>query len=355
MLLAIVSNIYFLGSKLHSDLKKLVVKDKTNILIKCIKNAHEYPYFNLVEPGLQCGLLAGNILKTYGINFEEISTDIANEMLKLMEQPSGKCKEKEKFFQHYYNITISDVLFQKWSNFVNFVDNTASDQLKRILFQFILDKHLQYILEVRNEIALKSKDNNIDDDITITSYEEKILRYVCGYIGYTLKRKFKKLSDGTVKTMLLALVNSWTKDDSCDSETTALQSTNDWVSKVDRGGLFKVNDQFYIFIRNVECEARKLLNIKLLKVYRGENLQNMLLENFQDSETIDRQWSNLTSRIECDSLKEKLKLEVFKKWINIRGNAFVKSWCNIVKIKQLKNKSKQIDAKGKKSLRQTLN
>ena len=68
-----------------------------------------------------------------------------------------------------------------------------------------------------------------------------------------------------------------------------------------------------------------------MKKYGGENIQNLLMSEFNKNNIIDLCWSSITSRIENETSKNTLKSEVLKKWINICGNAFVRSWVNTVK------------------------
>lgn len=45
------------------------------------------------------------------------------------------------------------------------------------------------------------------------------------------------------------------------SDCSCSNSTGSWVERVNRGGLFLVNNDFYTFIRNIEFELRKILNV----------------------------------------------------------------------------------------------
>ena len=102
-----------------------------------------------------------------------------------------------------------------------------------------------------------------------------------------------------------------------------------------------------MFIREVEILGRKYLNIELIKVYQGEDLRTALTSKFDESEKLDIAWSSLTHYIENFELKEFLKKEVLKKWLNIRGRAFVRAWVDIAKTKQFQREKKK--AGGKKT------
>ena len=59
---------------------------------------------------------------------------------------------------------------------------------------------------------------------------------------------------------IISMIESWKLDSNkISDEKSLLDYTKEWIYKIDRGGLFKVNDEFYIFIRNVELCARKSL------------------------------------------------------------------------------------------------
>ena len=130
------------------------------------------------------------------------------------------------------------------------------------------------------------------------------------------------MKDGDTSRAILSVIEFWCVDPDSSSKT-FLQYTEEWTHEINRGGLTNVTDEFYIFIRRAEVYARNTLNTNLMKKYRGENIQNLLMSEFNKNNLIDLCWSSITSRIENETLKDTLKSEVLKKWINIRGNAFL--------------------------------
>ena len=59
------------------------------------------------------------------------------------------------------------------------------------------------------------------------------------------------------------------------SDCSCSNSTGSWVECVNRGGLFLVNNDFYTFIRNIEFELRKILNVSFFISYCGENIREV--------------------------------------------------------------------------------
>ena len=58
-----------------------------------------------------------------------------------------------------------------------------------------------------------------------------------------------------------------------------------------------------------------------MRKYGDENIQNLLMSEFNKNNLIDLCWN----RISNETLKNTLKSEVLRKWVNIRGNAFVRA------------------------------
>ena len=52
-----------------------------------------------------------------------------------------------------------------------------------------------------------------------------------------------------------------------------LDYTRKWAELVNKGGLIEVNNNFFIFIRRTEIYVQKILNLELLKNYKGEELR----------------------------------------------------------------------------------
>ena len=65
--------------------------------------------------------------------------------------------------------------------------------------------------------------------------------------------------------------------------------------------------------------------MKLIVAYAGENLGNALLDKLKGKKNLNEDWDLLTSRLANKDLAEKIKVKIFKTWINIRANSFVKT------------------------------
>ena len=95
--------------------------------------------------------------------------------------------------------------------------------------------------------------------------------------------------------------------------------------------------------------ARHVLNINLIKNYKGEDIRDTLIKSFYESVLIDQSWSSLTRKVENKQLCMTLENIIFKKGIGIRARAFVNAW-----IPTAKRKNVSISDKSEPSLRKTL-
>ena len=130
---------------------------------------------------------------------------------------------------------------------------------------------------------------------------------------------------------VIDLIKSWESDsDNKLLYKTFLEYTRGWKDRTNRGGLFSVNDDFYIFIRRVENVARTVLNSNLIIKYKGEDLRDILMKKFQASFFIDLSWTSLTKNVESQPLKDLLKEIILRNWVSIRTRSFLKAWVRII-------------------------
>ena len=216
---------------------------------------------------------------------------------------------------------------------------------------FVLDRFLKFSIR----FYTPSEDVLIEvSKFKLSISEQETLRYVAGYVAFSLKKNIRNKQSPEGKA-IYQLLQSWgNKDDETIKETASiLDYTKVWVDLVNRGGLFKVSDAFYTFIEQIEKMVRTVINLNLLATYCGQDLHDVLMKKLSKSRFIEESWSNLTCSISNQSLVNKLKEKIFSKWINIRAHAFVKVWLQTMRLKLLK-KGEKVTHQGEPALRKTL-
>ena len=114
-----------------------------------------------------------------------------------------------------------------------------------------------------------------------------------------------------------------------------------------------VSDEFYIFLQGIENEVRKVLPIDFLIVYCGEDVKEVILEKLNANPSIQNLWDTRRKGVCNKHLIEKLKLQILKKYPNIRINAFITTYLQIMRRKTSRNETtrNKISGKGTSSLR----
>ena len=143
-----------------------------------------------------------------------------------------------------HKVSEDEELAIKWDILINQIECNTST--KNMLLQFIITKMYEKLLLKRNIILFKEEKEIVN--IQLSKEEQKILRYVAGFIPFSLSKKYKNKS-GDVADSVRKLLNSWR--DNVNSDATShpyLEHTKSWVESKNEGGLFLVNHKFYLFI-----------------------------------------------------------------------------------------------------------
>ena len=179
-------------------------------------------------------------------------------------------------FKKFYRFSVGDESFMQWVKFLELlhVGNNLEGVVKEILHQYILDKFFQVTLKYRNDVLCPKFEENVDDDISpLDTIEEQTIRYVADYILYSIRNSLqnKRSSNGIP---ILNILPCWGSKSSSDFEPSSfLDYTKEWIEKVNRGSLVVINDDLYIFVRHLEIETRKILNLNFIILYSGKNIK----------------------------------------------------------------------------------
>ena len=123
------------------------------------------------------------------------------------------------------------------------------------------------------------------------------------------------------------------------SHTDFLQYTTEWITKLNRGGLFPVNNQTFMFFSTIEKIVQSLLLSRLKRskhTVKGEIVQTVIAHTL-----VQQQWTALSQDIaDEDDVLELLK-EIVTKWVTMRGFALAAAWMEAFKKKEAKTTTKK--------------
>ena len=127
------------------------------------------------------------------------------------------------------------------------------------------------------------------------------------------------------------MLSCWVRNTDIDFDKASLyEYTREWVDQVNHGGLIEVTDDFFLFIKLIELECRKILNINFLITYSGQDIRDQLCSKMTNSELLQIDWHLLTKVLNNRLLCDKLFHRIVAKSVNVRINASVKTWMQIM-------------------------
>ena len=189
------------------------------------------------------------------------------------------------FLKKFYRFSVGDESLMQWVKFLELlhVGNNSEGFVKEILHQYILDKFFQLTLKYRNDVLCPKIEESLDDDISpLETSEEQTIRYVAGYILYSVRNSVQnqRSSHGVA---ILKTFFCWGSKSSSDFEPSSfLDYTEERIEDVNRGSLAVINDDFYIFVRYLEVQARKILNLNFMILYSAENIKLKVFEKLSE-------------------------------------------------------------------------
>jgi hypothetical protein len=267
-------------------------------ILEAIKKAANDPFFNMFEPGKSAGLFACELYANLDVTcpvLVEYASHLTSKIFPIVVLRKITTSNRENMVNKFFNSSVNENDIDKWNIFVNKkCSKTYEKHLLNLLYQFVLDEILQ-----RSVTFCKEASDIIDlPDMKISQHEEESLRYVAGYIVFSTRKNIKN-KHSTEGKAVLAMFAKWGNkgDSSLNEDVSFFDYTKSWVESVNRGGLFFVNDEFYLFVKTIEQLARHTLNINTLIRYCGEDLREKLLNSFNNSQLVQDHWNNLTKTV----------------------------------------------------------
>ena len=233
--------------------------------------------------------------------------------------PPTSSKVREQIWMRFSQFTSSDEYRKLWSSLYS----TAG-----IISSPVLSFYVTYTYFV-NVWKQQYPENHHQNTATETSHltydEENALWYIGGYIIRKILKKVEA-SKSSLKEELLAVINDRFLETSYDeldedkqNEIPAQEELNSriWLESINRGGLVKCSNDFYLLIRAVELELKKIIPLK------SSHLGNprTTAVNIGSTPTVQDAWDSLTSMPHhCE--REDQKTQILELYVKVRFYAF---------------------------------
>ena len=211
---------------------------------------------------------------------------------------------------------------------------------------------IEYVNEKLFEGCVKAKFHIEEQQIEppkMTEDDLNALRYAAGFVPWKLQQKYRKTTCNHPHRQSYLVCLAGMSDSTEEDECTFLEYTKRWIATIDRGGLFHISDEVYLFFYQVECIVRKLL-LEVLTI-NTQHGRKEIIDEVTSNDTVQFHWSIIAVEVDED-VGQELLAEIVQLWLTIRGfstaGAFVEHYKQITKKSVTKSSSLRKGLKRKK-------
>ncbi|SMN01852.1 hypothetical protein SPONN_125 [uncultured Candidatus Thioglobus sp.] len=184
----------------------------------------------------------------------------------------------------------------------------------------------QKLIEYLSEPGKRSKPSGIEQEVQLSSNELNAMRYACGYVPHSLLKKFEKQKGSKARQFVNCLGSMAVAGEESD----LISYTKVWIERVNRGGLFPLNDETFCLFIDIEKLVRTLLPKHITSKPCDSNV-NTIVGRVVSNDDIQFQWTLISQDIDSDEESQKLLGEVVTKWITVRGFSIASIWMEMYK------------------------
>ena len=281
--------------------------------------------------------------------FAEFSVNLIDTLNSTLEmkEPAIVQKLKENIWIEYAAIR-ANKLPELWNNFLASINcsNLGNDPLltelvNEQIFEGLLEKVFKiYDSKPTSTIASVRIGTNFSKD------EENVIRYACGYVVRKLMQKFLNQKNNEIKGAAFVESLSRMRADHEDnaSLTSFLEYTRDWIATVNRGGLYEVNDDVYLLMKEIEAtmQGELVYHLKRSTIMSEGSTKEKITNLVLQSSNVSFYWDILTGDIHNEEWRTELLTHIIALWLTIRGFSISMEWMEEYKcIMGMDNKKKK--------------
>ena len=159
--------------------------------------------------------------------------------------PPKTTQIREQIWKRFSQFTSSTDYIIFWNGFYETIGIQNSPVLSFYVTYTLFIRHWQHKYPTKQDL------HNTNEVSHLTYNEQNTLWYLAGYIIRKIKKQMKGKEE---------LIDTFIEEDMEDSDDDEECSAKDWLKLIDRGGLTKCTNDFYIFLRAVELELKSLLS-----------------------------------------------------------------------------------------------
>ena len=261
----------------------------------------------------QCQKFLANAEKRENIcRYAYFSKDLVKKLEAAACMESASAHGLQRIWARFHQLRIGE-LHQLWSKICRCIDVVELDPLA---IQYVNLKLFEPLVQDTFGSVAASQPA---PPTSLTSEEENAMQYACGFIPHKLLKKYEKM-DGTLAGQFVECLRNMAV---VGQEESILDYTRQWMARINRGGLFPLNDLTHCFFIAIEAIVQAELAKSVLPS-ENSNLSESLQERVMKDCDVQYQWT-LVRGYDFEG-NEKLLLEIVKLWVTIRGFSLAASW-----------------------------
>ena len=286
--------------------------------------------------------VAGEACMTAFDKFSEQLTSSINSLFDPKATYRSAATKREKLWLAFHIKLRMTELPKIWSGFLTTIQVECKDQLfqqsvNQKLYEMILCQHFS-----ANTSSAAKSTPRIEN---LTADELNALQYAAGYVPHALVKKYEKRTGEKYEAFIECLGDMAVVSEDVDF----LDYTKKWINKVNRGGLFPLNNITYQFFVEIEKQVRFILPSHATKSSGSTDaFKQDVVKKIADNEGVQWHWTLISQCIDSEEDAVELLHQIVLLWVTIRGFSLAATWMEMYK------KSNSKTTKQKKSLRRDL-
>ena len=139
-------------------------------------------------------------------------------------------------------------------------------------------------------------------EIVLVKDELNAVRYAAGFVPHILQNTYEKQTDKKSSQFVQCLGDTAV----VSSHTDSFQYTQEWLKKLDRGGLFPVNDETFLFFATIEKLVQSLLPSRLGRL-KQDTTKGEVVQLVMNHTLVQQLWAVLSQDVYDDYVLELLQ------------------------------------------------
>ena len=235
-------------------------------------------------------------------------------------QPTWKPHiQREHMWHQYHKVHTTKLFTKKW---VDFILLSTSEPASPVFYQYVTDIVFRELIQAHFPVVGRPAPQR--SSVIITNEEANVIRYAAGYTLRTLRKRIEKGSHPLKEEVVLAIMELV-----ADNEDEEHEASAEWVSLVDRGGLWHITNATFMFFCAIEEVLRSYLKVSAIKELSSGRKSN-IIDAIVGDDVVAFYWCLACVEAEEEEKKE-LLFRIVDLWVTIRGFSFARSWMEMYK------------------------